>query len=1550
MKQLIKSILLIVIICFSINAHSQISALKRGGVCFRVDDTQQNQKWVEYANVFSHYGYNFCLSQCLDANVWDTTFLNMIRNFVATGHEYMDHTPSHTTVYLKVQNYSDTIAYSGNPFVHHINGKKICIKYSDTINTGVQTGLLDVVNGNTIISRNNGGFANMNGFTFYFGIYIPSLNGIYIYYDLQNLNPSDPDTMKLKSYWDEIITLSDAQNLAFYKVTQYDVKIPFGSRKLLADRTIHLCNQYNLPIPTTWVQPGGSFPLFTKDEVKETWGDLYNYNSATTHMQPSLKCYNEYDPFNEKRFGLMWGDFIEENWTMPAIKNKIADGIAKHYLVLGQSHFINLTNNWSGYLERMDTLLSWLQTNNIPVKTYRQWTSYLFDSIPNPYINIFPQPNIDLDENGVPDGYLSNANLTNNDGVAISGYVSYSRSLAGSICDVQKLAGLEKGNNMFSLFTKGSPGDSILIKITFPEYLITINKKIPANQVNWTPYSFVLNIPDSVNYASFNFSVSNYNSGIVKISGFELRKISKIKIQKSVYQKKTAIEQFDSIPLNQLIIDSLCSIQNVNIQLYTQNSQLIYQLDTNQLLTINRPYDYWVGIDSIKIMVFNPDNTKDSSCLVFESVNPEICKNDSLSFQLSDNYTNVSWTSQPFDFSLKSGNFLSQTVSPLQNTLYSARCLLFNGDTTWRMLTVIVNDLPIANAGNDITKCYGDSIKLNASGGIKYQWDHNVTQNEYFSAINQAYYKVEVTDINGCKSSDSLFVNVLPAISAGNIDSLLPICYHSGVTLHTSNSSGNIQWQVYDNQQWIDVQNANNIIYQPTDLIANKTFRTKASATFCEEKYSESKTVIVNPQSVAGTLFADSTVCIGFPAQLRLSGHNANIEWLQSDNGFSNWQIIGNSNKNDSIFTTTSINSKTFFKASISSNNCPSSQSNIDSVEITAYPSAGILNVVAPICTGDSALLTLTGSTANILWQIKPFTALTWSDMSENQQLQTYTNTLQTLSLVRVKVSNSICPSIYSNIDTVVVYDNSNAGIITGINLICQGNSTKLKLNGNLGNANWQFATNNQIWNHYNGIFSIDTLIASSINETTKFRVIVQNGVCPMDTSQVFTVFIDSLSQGGSVTANSPICKGDSSQVYLYNFKGNIQWQMSSNWSTSWSNVSNSYSGVNTPLLNTPALNSTYLYRANVKNGCCPLVYSLPDTILIHPLTQAGTASVTSPVCAGLTTKCYLFYFVGQIQWQESTDTINWQDVISGTNYNSSPYTSPILNASQYYRARVKSGVCPEKYSNFDTIIVNPIVVPNISITMYAGNNPQCAPADTVRFRANFSNEGNNPIFQWKKSGSNIGSNDSIFSYIPQNANTIKCQLTSNALCATPNNPSSNTITLVVNPLPNVSFTIPTLYDTLCDNVSNYILSGGNPTGGIYNGSGINNGIFNPSALGVGSYPISYTYTNMTTNCGKTVLDTMEVVNCTGINDIEIKKLIIYPNPCNNLICIDFENNTKHISLEIQNLEGKTFIHKNIENNTRHYELIHNLTSGLYLLKVNIDDVKIVRILSVIRQ
>jgi len=68
--------------------------------------------------------------------------------------------------------------------------------------------------------------------------------------------------------------------------------------------------------------------------------------------------------------------------------------------------------------------------------------------------------------------------------------------------------------------------------------------------------------------------------------------------------------------------------------------------------------------------------------------------------------------------------------------------------------------------------------------------------------------------------------------------------------------------------------------------------------------------------------------------------------------------------------------------------------------------------------------------------------------------------------------------------------------------------------------------------------------------------------------------------------------------------------------------------------------------------------------------------------------------------------------------------------------------------------------------------------------------------------------------------------------------------------LPNVSFSSP--QTAFCETDAPFTLSGGNPSGGTYGGPGVSNGVFDPSAVGSGTFSITYTYTNIN-GCSKTV-------------------------------------------------------------------------------------------------
>ena len=81
------------------------------------------------------------------------------------------------------------------------------------------------------------------------------------------------------------------------------------------------------------------------------------------------------------------------------------------------------------------------------------------------------------------------------------------------------------------------------------------------------------------------------------------------------------------------------------------------------------------------------------------------------------------------------------------------------------------------------------------------------------------------------------------------------------------------------------------------------------------------------------------------------------------------------------------------------------------------------------------------------------------------------------------------------------------------------------------------------------------------------------------------------------------------------------------------------------------------------------------------------------------------------------------------------------------------------------------------------------------------------------------------------------------------------TIELTDPELPEVSLTP---LSTIKENTSSFTLSGGLPLGGVYTGQGVTNGIFDPT-IGVGSYDITYTYTDPITNCQNSAAQTIRV-------------------------------------------------------------------------------------------
>ena len=163
-------------------------------------------------------------------------------------------------------------------------------------------------------------------------------------------------------------------------------------------------------------------------------------------------------------------------------------------------------------------------------------------------------------------------------------------------------------------------------------------------------------------------------------------------------------------------------------------------------------------------------------------------------------------------------------------------------------------------------------------------------------------------------------------------------------------------------------------------------------------------------------------------------------------------------------------------------------------------------------------------------------------------------------------------------------------------------------------------------------------------------------------------------------------------------------------------------------------------------------------------------------------------------------------------------------------------------YSNQVTmIVVTPQVV---SVSVSAPSTTFCNGA-SVTFTAVPVNAGTIPVYQWKVSGINSGTNSPYFSYAPQSGDSVWCIMTTNQACVTANQATSNKIGLVSAPTPVVNFT--RCFDSITTIAAKPVqLKGGIPHGGIYSGPGVNSatGTFTPASAGPGIKTITYTYTN----------------------------------------------------------------------------------------------------------
>jgi len=186
-----------------------------------------------------------------------------------------------------------------------------------------------------------------------------------------------------------------------------------------------------------------------------------------------------------------------------------------------------------------------------------------------------------------------------------------------------------------------------------------------------------------------------------------------------------------------------------------------------------------------------------------------ICKGDTASLAVDASINST--------FLWSNGGTTQQiNISPTAQTQFYVT--VNNGCFGYAVDSVMVSvfSLPPANAGFDTSICLGGSATLTASGGILYQWSHNLGNTNIVSAspTTNTNYIVTVTDANTCSKTDDVNVSVL-ALPNIQINGDTLIC-EGNATLLTATGGTQYLWDNGSTTASISASPVNNQIYYVT--------------------------------------------------------------------------------------------------------------------------------------------------------------------------------------------------------------------------------------------------------------------------------------------------------------------------------------------------------------------------------------------------------------------------------------------------------------------------------------------------------------------------------------------------------------------------------------------------------------------------------------------------------------------------------------------------------------------------------------------------------------
>lgn len=138
--------------------------------------------------------------------------------------------------------------------------------------------------------------------------------------------------------------------------------------------------------------------------------------------------------------------------------------------------------------------------------------------------------------------------------------------------------------------------------------------------------------------------------------------------------------------------------------------------------------------------------------------------------------------------------------------------------------------------------------------------------------------------------------------------------------------------------------------------------------------------------------------------------------------------------------------------------------------------------------------------------------------------------------------------------------------------------------------------------------------------------------------------------------------------------------------------------------------------------------------------------------------------------------------------------------------------------------------------------------------------------------------------------------------------------------------------DFACVSDGAFMLAGGSPSGGTWQGPGISGNMLDPTTAGIGIHTIEYLYTD-TNNCNGSVFATVTIDACLGVDNEASALWKFYPNPATEQIILEIPQDWAGYHYEILTVDGRVLQTETLQGTTSTIRVSH-LDTGIYLLRI----------------